>query len=64
MVSAYLSARGRAGCAVAAFGGERVGCGAGFAGCAGPGFTGCASVAARSRAGRVALCGWLRWRCA
>jgi hypothetical protein len=54
MVSAYLSARGRAGCAVAAFGGEQDPCG--------PGFAGSPGAAAQSRAGRVQLRGWQCWR--
>jgi hypothetical protein len=55
MVSAYLSARERAGCAVVAFQGERDP--------RRPGFTGSLGAAAQSRAGWVPLRGWLHWRC-
>lgn len=52
MVSAYLSARERVGCAVAAFGGEQDP--------RGQGFTGSPGAAARSRPGWVPLSGWRR----
>ena len=55
MVSAYLITRGRVGCAVAAFGWEQDPCGLRL--------TGSLGAAAQSRAGRVPLRGWLRWRC-
>ena len=54
MLSAYLIARERAGCAVAALRSEQDPFGAGVAGSL--------CSAAQSRAGRVALRGWLRWR--
>jgi len=54
MVSAYRSTRERAGYAVAAFRGEQYPCG--------PGFAGSLGAAARSRAGRVPLRGWVGWR--
>ena len=55
MVSAYLITRERAGYAVAALRSEQDPFGAGFAGSL--------CSAAQSRAGWVALRGWLRWRC-